>query len=119
MRLVSHLFYDFQPRLDHRLFLEFFYKSLDKEHGYHYKEFRLPDDMIKMFRDEIDSCHSLPEVEKCCNAFLSAISRVCSHDPPTHGHGRTRYVLDEAKRLKGEWEDILVIKLTDIPMERH
>ena len=71
--------------------------------------------MYHMFYDEIDSCHSHPEVARCCNAFLNAISRVCSHVPPTHGHGRARYVLDEAEELKDEWEDILGIKLTDIP----
>ena len=96
------------------MFLEFFYKSLDKEHGYHDRELHSSGDMIKMFCDEIDSCQSLPEVERCCNALLNAISCVCSHDPPTHGYVRAHHVLDEAKRLKREWEDILGIKLTDI-----
>ena len=115
MRFVSDIFYDFQPRLDYHLFLEFFYKSLDKEHGYHYRELRSPDDMYDMFRDEIDSCQSLPEVERCCNAFLNAISRIYSHDPHTHGYGMVRYVLYKAERLKDKWEDTLGIKLTDIP----
>ena len=66
-----------------------------------------------MFRDEIDSCHSLPEVERCCNALLNALSHVCSHDP-LHGHGRAQIVLDAAKELKDKWEDTLGIKLTDI-----
>ena len=57
--------------------------------------------MYHMFRDEINSCHSHPEVEKCCNAFLSTISRVYSR-------------VGDAERLKYEWEGILGIKLTDI-----
>ena len=113
MRIVSRHFYYFQPRLDHRLFLEFFYKSLDKEHGYHDRELHSRHDMYDMFRDEIDSCQSLPEVERCCNAFLNAISRIYSHDP-THGHARAHRVLDKAKRLKDEWEHVFGIKLTDI-----
>ena len=114
MRIVSCRFYDFQPRLDHRFFLEFFYMSLDKEYGYYDREFRLPNDMYYMFREEIFSCQSLPEVERYCNAFLNAISCVCSHDPPTHGYAVAHHVLDKAKELKREWEDILGIKLTDI-----
>ena len=113
MRIVSCRFYDFQPRLDHHLFLESFYKSLDKEHGYHDREFRLSNDMYYMFREEIFSCQSLPEVKRCCNAFLNAISHVCRHDP-THGYGMAHHVLDAAKELKREWEDILGIKLTDM-----
>ena len=113
MHIVSDIFYDFQPRLDHHLFLESFYKSLDKEHGYHDRELDSPDDMIHMFCDEMNSCHSLPEVERCCNALLNAISRVYSHDP-THGYVRAHHVLDTAKELKDEWEHILGIKLTDI-----
>ena len=65
-----------------------------------------------MFHDEINSCQSLPEVERCCNAFLNALSHVCSHAPT---HGRAHRVLDRAKELKDEWEDILDIKLTDVP----
>ena len=114
MHFVSDFFYDFKPRLDRHLFLEFFYKSLDKEHGYHHRELDSHHDMYRMFRDEIKSCQSLPEIERCCNAFLNAIGRVCIH-APTHGHGVARYVLDEAKELKDKWEDILDIKLTDIP----
>ena len=113
MHIVSHYFYDFQPRLDHHLFLESFYKSLDKEHGYHDRELHSPYDMYDMFRDEIVSCQSLPEVARCCNAFLNAVSRVYRHDP-THGYGMARHVLDTAKELKDEWEHILGIKLTDI-----
>ena len=105
----------FQPRLDHHLFLESFYKSLDKEHGYYYTELDSPHDMYYMFRDKIVSCQSLPKVARYCNAFLNAISRVYSHDPPTHGYGMACLVLDEAKELKDEWEHILGIKLTDIP----
>ena len=67
-----------------------------------------------MFHKEINSCQSFPEVERCCNAFLNAISRVYSHIP-THGHGRAHNVLREAKWLKDDWEDLLGIKLTDIP----
>ena len=70
--------------------------------------------MINMFCGGIHSCQSLPEVARCCNAFLNAISRVCRHDP-THGYAVARYVLREAKELKDKWEDILGIKLTDIP----
>ena len=114
MRIVSCYFYKLQPRLDHHLFLESFYKSLDKEHGYHYTEFHSPNDMYDMFCEEIDSCHSFPEIERCCNAFLNTISCVCRHDPPTHGHGRAQIVPDAAKGLKDEWEDILGIKLTDV-----
>ena len=114
MFIVSYSFYDYQPRLDHHLFLESFYKSLDKEHRYHDRELDSPDDMYHMFCIEIDSCHSLPEVERCCNAFLNAISRVYSQAPPTHGYSMAHRVLNEAKRLKDEWEDILGIKLTDI-----
>ena len=102
-----------QPRLDHHLFLEFFYKSLDKEYGYHDRELHSSGDMIKMFCDEIFSCHSLPEIERCCNAFLSAISFVYRHDP-THGYGMAYRVLHEAEMLKRKWELILGIKLTDI-----
>ena len=69
--------------------------------------------MINMLCGGIHSFQSLPEVERCCNAFLNAISRVYSHDP-THGHGMAHEVLDKAKELKDVWEDILGIKLTDI-----
>ena len=110
MHIVSHRFYDFQPRPDHRLFLKSFYESLDKEHGYHDRELDSHHDMMEMFNGEINSCHSLPEVERCCNAFLNAVSRVCSRDP-LHGHGRAQIVLDAAKELKDKWEDILGIKL--------
>ena len=79
-----------------------FYESLDKEHGYHLREFRSYYDMIDMFREKIVSCQSLPEVERCCNAFLNAISHTYSHTP------------HDAKKLKDEWEYILGIKLTDI-----
>ena len=104
---------EFQPRLDH-LFIESFYKSLDKEHRYHYTEFRSPREITHMFRGEIFSCQSLPEVERCCNAFLNAVSRVCSH-APTHGYSRAHNVLRDAEWLKGEWEHKLGIKLTDLP----
>ena len=70
--------------------------------------------MINMFCGGIHSFQSLPEVERCCNAFLNAISRVYSHDP-THGYSMAHEVLHDAKRLKYEWEDILGIKLTDVP----
>ena len=110
MHFVSYSFYELQPRLDHHLFIEFFYKSFDKEHGYHDREFRSHYDMFRMFRDEIVSCQSHPEVARCCNAFLNAVSRVCSRDP-LHGHGRAQIVLDAAKELKDKWEDILGIKL--------
>ena len=106
LHIVSYSFYDYRHR-DYCLFIEFFYESLDKEHGYHYRELDSHYDMIKMFRDEIDSCQSLPEVERCCNAFLNAISHVCRH-------ARAHRVLDEAKRLKDEWEHVFGIKLTDI-----
>ena len=97
------------------MFLESFYKSLDKEHGYHYRELRSRYDVYDVFRDEIISCHSLPEVKRCCNALLNAISHECTHTPPTHEHGMAYHVLDEAEKLKREWEDLLGIKLTDIP----
>ena len=114
MHIVSHRFYDFQPRPDHRLFLKSFYESLDKEHGYHDRELDSHHDMMEMFNGEINSCHSLPEVERCCNAFLNAISHVCSHDP-TRGYGMAYHVLHYAKELKDKWEDLLGIKLTDVP----
>ena len=104
----------FQWRQDHHFFLEFFYKSLDKEHGYHDRELHSPRDMIHMFCDEIFSCQSLPEVERCCNAFLTAIGHTYSH-APADGHGVAHIVPDKAKMLKYEWEDILGIKLTDLP----
>ena len=81
MRYVSHRLYEIQQGHEYHLFFESFYKSLDKEHGYQDRELNSPDHMIHMFCNKIDSCHSLPEVERCCNAFLSAISRVYSHDP--------------------------------------
>ena len=68
--------------------------------------------MINMLCGGIHSCQSLPEVERCCNAFLNAISRVYSHDP-THGYSMAHHVLDAAKELKDVWEDILGINKTN------
>ena len=56
-----------------------------------------------MFCGGIHSFQSFPEVERCCNAFLNAVSRVCSHDP-THGYSMAYgHVLHHAKKLKYEW----------------
>ena len=74
--------------------------------------------MINMFCGGIHSCQSLPEVKRCCNAFLNAISCVYSH-APAHGYGMACYVLDRAKVLKDEWEHILGIKLTDATLTSH
>ena len=75
--------------------------------------------MSNMFSDEIKSCHSHPEVVRCCNAFLNAVSRVCSRDP-THEYGMAYgHVLHHAKKLKDEWEGILGIKLTVPTLTSH
>ena len=82
------------------LFMEFFCKAIDKEYqeGLHSRH-----DMYDMFHGEINSCQSLPEVERCCNAFLNAMKHAL------HGH-----LFDEATELKSTWERILGRKLTDI-----